>query len=62
MHTLAWQKSSYSPDGSNCVYVAAGYTGTIHLCESDEPDINLTTTPVALHELIRTFKTAPTPH
>ncbi|PAZ14878.1 DUF397 domain-containing protein [Streptomyces sp. SA15] len=62
MHTLAWQKSTYSPDGSNCVYVAAASTGTIHLRESDEPEVTLATTPAALHELIRIFKTTPKPH
>ncbi|MFD9281379.1 DUF397 domain-containing protein [Streptomyces mirabilis] len=58
MHSLAWQKSTYSPDGSNCVYVAAASIATIHLRESDEPEVALTTTPAALHELIRTLKMA----
>lgn len=62
MHTLAWQKSTYSPDGSNCVYVAAASIGTIHLRESDEPEVTLTTTPAALHKLIRTLKSAQAPH
>ncbi|MEU9473281.1 DUF397 domain-containing protein [Streptomyces avermitilis] len=53
----AWQKSTYSPDGSNCVYVAATPTGAVHLRESDEPDVILTTTPASLHSLIRTLKT-----
>ncbi|GAA3125733.1 DUF397 domain-containing protein [Streptomyces rectiviolaceus] len=59
MHTYNWQKSTYSPDGSNCVYIAATPDGTIHLRESDEPDITLTTTPDRLHALIRTLKTTP---
>ncbi|MET7780943.1 DUF397 domain-containing protein [Streptomyces mirabilis] len=58
MHTIHWQKSTYSGDGSNCVYVAATPTGTVHLRESDEPETILTTTPAALKSLIRTFKTA----
>ncbi|MFH8804860.1 DUF397 domain-containing protein [Streptomyces sp. NPDC017936] len=39
-----WQKSAYSPDASDCVHVAASAPGTIHLRESDEPDVVLTTT------------------
>ncbi|GGN53147.1 hypothetical protein GCM10011579_010960 [Streptomyces albiflavescens] len=57
-----WQKSTYSPDASNCVYVAATPTGTIHLRESDEPDVILTTTRARLHELIRTLKAPPSTH
>ncbi|MFC7818326.1 DUF397 domain-containing protein [Streptomyces sp. NPDC057367] len=26
MHPLIWQKSTYSPDGSNCVEIAVGPT------------------------------------
>ncbi|MGW6023971.1 DUF397 domain-containing protein [Streptomyces sp. NPDC055099] len=59
MHTYDWQKSTYSGDASNCVYVAATPDGTIRLRESDTPDIALTTTPAPLHALIRTLKTAP---
>ena len=33
MHILAWQKSSYSPDGSNCVEIAAA-PATIHVRDS----------------------------
>lgn len=59
MHTSDWQKSTYSPDGSNCVYIAAAPDNTIHLRESDDPDITLTTTPDRLHALIRTLKATP---
>ncbi|MFE6159321.1 DUF397 domain-containing protein [Streptomyces sp. NPDC056486] len=59
MHTYDWQKSTYSPDGSNCVYIAAAPDGAIHLRESDTPDITLTTTPDRLHNLIRTLKATP---
>ncbi|MFE0132027.1 DUF397 domain-containing protein [Streptomyces sp. NPDC059037] len=52
-----WQKSSFSPDASNCVYVATSPDGTIRLRESDDPDIIMTTTPDRLRTLIRTLKT-----
>ncbi|KUN75007.1 DUF397 domain-containing protein [Streptomyces griseoruber] len=58
MHTLHWQKSSYSGDSSNCVTVAASPTGSLHLRESDEPDIIVTTTTSGLHALIRGIKGA----
>ena len=44
MHTTDWQKSTYSGDGSNCLYVAATSPGTIHLRESDKPEVILITT------------------
>ncbi|CAM5674940.1 DUF397 domain-containing protein [Streptomyces aurantiogriseus] len=56
MQTLHWQKSSYSGDSSNCLYVAATPTDTIHLRESDEPDVILTTTTPGLRALIRGLK------
>jgi hypothetical protein len=33
MHILTWQKSTYSPDGSNCVEIAAA-PATIHVRDS----------------------------
>jgi len=59
VHTIHWQKSTYSGDGSNCVYVAGVSDGTIRLRESDEPDAILATTRAGLHELIRSLKTHP---
>ncbi|MFJ5302124.1 DUF397 domain-containing protein [Streptomyces sp. NPDC088350] len=56
MHSTEWQKSIYSGDGSNCVYVSATSTGTIHLRESDTPDTILTTTAEGLRHLIRALK------
>ncbi|MCX4666894.1 DUF397 domain-containing protein [Streptomyces sp. NBC_01381] len=56
MDTHNWQKSTYSGDASNCVYIAATPDGTLRLRESDTPDIILTTTPNPLHALIRTLK------
>ncbi|MER5222638.1 DUF397 domain-containing protein [Streptomyces flaveus] len=60
MSALDWQKSSFSGDQANCLYVAATPTGTVHLRESDTPDAVLTTTPTTLAALIRTL--ARTPH
>jgi hypothetical protein len=58
-----WRKSSFSPDGSNCVYIAANPTGsTIHLRESDEPQTVVTTTPVPLDALIRALKSQQPTH
>jgi hypothetical protein len=52
-----WQKSSFSPDGSDCVYLAAAPAGTILLRESDEPEVILTTGPRQLGTLIATLRT-----
>jgi hypothetical protein len=58
MSTLHWQKSTYSGDASNCLYVAATpTTDTVHLRESEAPDIILTTNRGPLYSLIRTLKT-----
>lgn len=59
MHMHNWQKSSYSGDSSNCVYVTATADNTIHLRESDTPNTILTTTPDRLHTLIHTLKATP---
>jgi hypothetical protein len=58
MPDLAWQKSTYSAEAANCVHVAAHPAGTVHLRESDAPDVTLATSPAALHALIRALKTA----
>ncbi|MGW7573237.1 DUF397 domain-containing protein [Streptomyces sp. NPDC054765] len=52
MTTYDWQKSSYSAQGSNCLYVAAPDGQTIKLRESDDPDFILTTTPANLKAFI----------
>ncbi|BCL30256.1 DUF397 domain-containing protein [Streptomyces aurantiacus] len=62
MQATDWQKSTYSAEAANCVYVAACPTGTIHLRESDEPSVALTTTRPGLRELIRSLKAHPSPH
>ncbi|MGW3565873.1 DUF397 domain-containing protein [Streptomyces sp. NPDC000941] len=51
-----WQKSSYSHEGSNCLYLAAPTTDAIKLRESDDPGITLTTTPATLGVFIRAAK------
>ncbi|MGY1455225.1 DUF397 domain-containing protein [Streptomyces sp. SS8] len=56
MSNLAWQKSTYSGEAANCVYVAASDDGTIKLRESDGPDAVLTTTPERLAAFIRSAK------
>ncbi|WP_262061109.1 DUF397 domain-containing protein [Streptomyces sp. STR69] len=56
MHSTEWQKSTYSGDGSNCVYVSADPTGTVRLRESDTPEVILTTTTERLRHLIRALK------
>lgn len=38
MHPLIWQKSSRSPDGSNCVEIAPTPT-TIHIRDSKTPTV-----------------------
>jgi hypothetical protein len=56
MANYVWQKSTYSPDASNCVYVADGPADAIRLRESDTPDTILTTTTDGLRHLIDTLK------
>jgi hypothetical protein len=61
VHTIHWQKSTYSGDGSNCVYVAAPTPAEIHLRESDSPATILTTTRTPLRSLIQVLKGAGRP-
>jgi hypothetical protein len=51
-----WQKSSYSSQGANCLYVAARSPDVIKLRESDTPDVILITTPAGLHTFITAAK------
>jgi hypothetical protein len=60
--TRNWQKSSYSGSGSNCLYVATGADGTVHIRESDEPDVIVTTTSATLRALIQGIKAAEFDH
>lgn len=52
-----WQKSSYSGNAANCVYVSAGDNHTVRLRESDAPDATLATTPATFGVFIRAVKT-----
>ncbi|MFG2383447.1 DUF397 domain-containing protein [Streptomyces avermitilis] len=56
MPELTWQKSTYSAQGANCVYVAAAPTGTIHLRESDDPHVILNASAISLRSLILAVK------
>ncbi|MFI7322330.1 DUF397 domain-containing protein [Streptomyces venezuelae] len=56
-----WQKSTFSPDGSDCVYVATAPDGTIRLRESDAPDTILRASRSQLGTLISTLKQTPSP-
>ncbi|MGP4002637.1 DUF397 domain-containing protein [Streptomyces sp. 8N706] len=55
---LNWQKSSFSSgDGNtNCVELATGPTGALHLRESDEPTAILTTPLPAVRALLGHIK------
>ncbi|MEV0777675.1 DUF397 domain-containing protein [Streptomyces sp. NPDC050428] len=52
MSALHWQKSSFSGEAANCVYVSAADDGTIKLRESDDPNTIVTTTPEKLRAFI----------
>ncbi|MFD7813676.1 DUF397 domain-containing protein [Streptomyces sp. NPDC059785] len=54
-----WQKSTFSPDGSDCVYVATASDGTILLRESDEPAVVLSTGPRQIAHLIAALRGTP---
>ncbi|OIK05560.1 DUF397 domain-containing protein [Streptomyces monashensis] len=61
MPGLAWQKSSYCPEGNSCIHIAAT-PDTIHLTESADPTgAVLTTTPAAFGTLIAALKKKPVP-
>ncbi|WP_225096180.1 DUF397 domain-containing protein [Streptomyces sp. CoH27] len=53
MSELHWQKSTYSPDGSNCVEIAPTPT-TIHIRDSKTPTTpHLTVTPTTWADFLR---------
>ncbi|MFE6871258.1 DUF397 domain-containing protein [Kitasatospora sp. NPDC057692] len=52
MAAHTWQKSSFSGDAANCVYVEAAPDGVIKIRESEEPDTIVTTTPNRLRALL----------
>jgi len=55
---VSWQKSSFSGSGqdNNCVELAVSTDDRIHLRESDDPTLILTTTPARLSAFIRAIK------
>jgi hypothetical protein len=57
MPEISWQKSSYSGqgDGAECIELAA-LPGTIHLRESDDPGVVVTTAPAPLKALLLGIK------
>ncbi|MFE4516194.1 DUF397 domain-containing protein [Kitasatospora sp. NPDC056783] len=56
MTAHSWQKSSFSADAANCVYVAAIPDGTVAIRESDEPDVVLTMQPDGFRALLHGVK------
>lgn len=57
MSELTWQKSSYSTGGNTeCIELATGPTGLVHLRESDQPTQIATATPAALAALLDSIK------
>ncbi|MGV9882625.1 DUF397 domain-containing protein [Streptomyces sp. NPDC003006] len=57
MRQHRWQKSSFSTGGEGeCVELASGPTGHIHVRESDRPDEIATVASGALYGLLRALK------
>ncbi|MFJ6774665.1 DUF397 domain-containing protein [Kitasatospora sp. NPDC091257] len=56
MSVLNWQKSSYSVEAANCIYLAAALDSTIKIRESDEPGVVITMSPESLRALLRGVK------
>ena len=61
LNPITWQKSSYSEESSNCVYLATPGNETVHLRESDTPDVILTTTRTAIRALLTQVRSTPGP-
>ncbi|GAA1408411.1 hypothetical protein GCM10009639_58130 [Kitasatospora putterlickiae] len=57
-----WQKSSFSGDAANCIYLAGGADSAIMIRESDEPDVVIATTPDRLRAFIAGIKTGEFDH
>ncbi|MFG2908940.1 DUF397 domain-containing protein [Kitasatospora sp. NPDC048286] len=52
MIVQTWQKSSFSGDTANCIYVAAVPGEGVKLRESDDPDVVITMPPAVLGALL----------
>ncbi|MCF6521627.1 DUF397 domain-containing protein [Streptomyces sp. JJ36] len=61
MDVDAWQKSSYSNEGANCVNVAAAPGGGIRVRESDAPEAVLEVGRTALRGLLAAVKRGDVP-
>ncbi|WP_447040193.1 DUF397 domain-containing protein [Streptomyces sp. DSM 118878] len=59
MSALEWQKSSFSAEAANCVYVAATPDDTVRVRESDEPGRILSVSREALCALLASVKEHP---
>ncbi|MEE1789063.1 DUF397 domain-containing protein [Streptomyces sp. SP17BM10] len=55
MHQLNWQKSSFSGDQANCVEIASSGE-LVHIRESDDPTVIITTTRAKLHAWLQGAK------
>ncbi|MEU4200270.1 DUF397 domain-containing protein [Streptomyces sp. NPDC026294] len=56
MHVHHWQKSSYSNEGANCIYIAAMPDGSVRLRESDDPQVILSANHDSLAALLAAIK------
>ncbi|QLH23768.1 DUF397 domain-containing protein [Streptomyces sp. Rer75] len=56
MSPNTWRKSSYSGNAANCVYVRGDRDGTLHLRESDVPEVTLAAAPTTFGAFIRAAK------
>ncbi|MEU7222422.1 DUF397 domain-containing protein [Streptomyces chrestomyceticus] len=56
MHVHHWQKSSYSNEGANCIYIAAASDGTVRLRESADPEVILSATREGLAGFVAALK------
>lgn len=52
MTAYEWKKSSYSPDGSNCVSLALAPDGSVRLRDSKVPDVVVVLGASALREFV----------
>ncbi|MBD0689742.1 DUF397 domain-containing protein [Streptomyces sp. CBMA123] len=51
-----WQKSSYSGDAANCIYVSGAADGGVRIRESDDPDVIIVTSCDGLRAFLRGVK------
>ncbi|MBD0689741.1 DUF397 domain-containing protein [Streptomyces sp. CBMA123] len=56
MSALNWQKSSYSSESANCIYLAGVAGGGVRIRESDDPDVIIATSSDGLRAFLRGVK------